>query len=205
MTERVRVWINHAVQVAPAAVAGLVIAAGLPARAAGVPQPGEPPFTYVQVSTRIAKPGRDGAATATESVTNEVLRVSRGLSHWRRSPSRRPWPFMQVRRTSVKPAMLDQYLAASRAIRDARVEAQTTPELRWHVVEGSGFVFGSTRYFRGWQDRDLWEDELAFVLGPEEYSARMAQLTASIDRTETFVLRYREDLSRAIKAERTDQ
>lgn len=71
--------------------------------------------------------------------------------------------------------------------------------------DDGSFDLGTTRYFRGWQDRDLWEDELAFVLGPEEYSARMAQLTASINRTETFVLRYREDLSRAIKAERTDQ
>lgn len=276
MTERVSVWFRRAAH----AFAALVATGLVPQAAAAQPLPGDPPFEYVQVSTRIARPGHHGAIeefytklraaegkagiagvtdvyvvvqggraptfvsfrtmsawhqldddlgersvdaltrafgdaearrlallleSASESVVNEVLRVSHGLSNWHRSPSRRPWPYMQVRRTTVKPTMQGQYLAFARAVRDARIASQATPELRWQVVEGPGHVFGTTRYFRGWQDRDLWEDELPVALEPDQYQKWMGVLAASIDRTETQVLRYREDLSRAAKTERTEQ
>lgn len=135
-------------------------------------------------------------AAASESVVDEVLQVSPGVNNWHVSPSGRPWPYMQVRRSVVKPGMVPEYTAFVAKMRDVRVAAQAAPELRWSIVEGQGNVFGTTRYFRGWQDRALWEDEMLVVLGETEAATWLARFQASIVSTETFVLRHRADLSR---------
>jgi hypothetical protein len=144
-------------------------------------------------------------ASASESVTNEILQVARGLSNWQRSPSGRPWPYMQVRRNAVKPGMQQQYAQFAAKMREVRMKASAAPELRWSVVEGPSGVFGTTRYFRGWQDRALWDDELAAVLADDEGANWRAAFDSSIERTETFVLRHRADLSRRAAPARASQ
>jgi hypothetical protein len=142
---------------------------------------------------------------ASESVTTEVLEIDGGLSNWRPSSTGRPWPYMQVRRNVVKPGMQRQYLQFAARMRDARARAGAVPEVRWHVVEGAGAVHGTTRYFRGWQDRNLWESELAVVFGDDEAASLVAQFDGAIERTETYVLRHRHDLSRASGATSSQQ
>lgn len=252
------------------AIAALLMLLALPLASAG-PAPGDPPFTLIAVSTRVARLGqqaqietyyrrlREAEASlgvegltdvyvlaqgghaqtfvtirtmrewheldsdsaehnldvltrafgapeaarigqamgaASESATTEILQVTPGLSNWHRAPSGQPWPFMQVRRNTLKPGMQRQYAQFAAKMREVRVAVRAAPELRWSVIEGPGNVFGTTRYFRGWQDRALWDDELTEVLGEAEAAKWRAMFETAIERTETFVLRYRADLSR---------
>lgn len=139
-------------------------------------------------------------AAASESVTNEVQRVTKGYNRWRLSPGGRPWPFMQVRRIYLKPGKHDDYLALIATMRNVSAQANAVAELRWQVAEGPGNVYGLTRYFRGWQERDLWEGETLAVLGREATEKWRAVFQGAIERTETMVLRRRADLSRGSTA-----
>ncbi|MEZ5292758.1 MAG: hypothetical protein R2745_16880 [Vicinamibacterales bacterium] len=135
-------------------------------------------------------------SAASASVATEVDRVLGGLNNWYPSPSRKPWPYMRVRRTTIKPGMERQHLALVRELRDARRRANAVAEVRWQVVDGEGGTFGAARFFRGWQDRNLWEGELAAAIGDEGAARWTAAMSATVERTSTVVLRRRPELSR---------
>jgi hypothetical protein len=133
---------------------------------------------------------------ATESFSTEVLRVLPGRSTWRDNNGQ-AWPFVEVRRTHVRPERVAQHDEFQERIRAVRANAGTTPEVRFQVALGEGFVFVTSRYFKTWSDRDTWQDELAKAYGQPEADRLVNTWRQTLIRTENYVLRHRPDLSRA--------
>lgn len=133
---------------------------------------------------------------ATESVTTEVLRVLPGRSTWRDNNGQ-AWPYVEVRRTRVKPDRVAQHDDFQERIRAVRANAGTAPEVRFQVALGEGFVFVTSRYFRTYAERDSWQDELAKAYGQPEADRLINQWRQTLIETESHVLRHRPDLSRA--------
>ena len=132
---------------------------------------------------------------ATESITTEILRVLPGRSTWRDN-SGQAWPYIEVRRTHVRPERVAQHDEFQERIRAVRANAGTTPEVRFQVALGPGFMFVTARYFKTWADRDTWQDELAKAYGQPEADRLVNQWRQTLLDTENFVLRHRPDLSR---------
>jgi len=132
---------------------------------------------------------------ATESVTTEVLRVIPGRSTWRDNNGQ-AWPYVEVRRTRVRPERVAQHDEFQERIRAVRANAGTAPEVRFQVALGEGFVFVTSRYFKSYGDRDTWQDELAKAYGQPEADRLINQWRQTLIETEAHVLRYRPDLSR---------
>jgi hypothetical protein len=132
---------------------------------------------------------------ATESVTTEILRVIPGRSTWRDN-SGQAWPYVEVRRTRVKPDRVAQHDEFQERIRAVRANAGTAPEVRFQVALGEGFVFVTSRYFKNYAERDSWQDELAKAYGQPEADRLVNQWRQTLIDTESHVLRLRPDLSR---------
>jgi hypothetical protein len=132
---------------------------------------------------------------ATESFSTEVLRVLPGRSTWRDNNGQ-AWPYVEVRRTHVRPERVAQHDEFQERIRAVRANAGTTPEVRFQVALGEGFVFVTSRYFKAWSDRDTWQDELAKAYGQPEADRLINSWRQTLIRTESYVLRHRPDLSR---------
>ena len=79
---------------------------------------------------------------------------------------------------------------------NVRANAGTTPEVRFQVALGPGFVFVTARYFKTWAERDTWQDELAKAYGQPEADRLVNQWRQTLLDTESFVLRHRPELSR---------
>jgi hypothetical protein len=133
--------------------------------------------------------------TATESVTTEILRVIPGRSTWRDNGGQ-AWPYVEVRRTRVKPDRVAQHDEFQERIRAVRANAGTAPEVRFQVALGEGFVFVTSRYFKTYGERDTWQDELAKAYGQPEADRLINQWRQTLIDTESHVLRHRPDLSR---------
>ena len=132
---------------------------------------------------------------ATESITTEILRVIPGRSTWRDNNGQ-AWPYIEVRRTKVKPDRVAQHDEFQERIRAVRANAGTTPEVRFQVALGDGFVFVTSRYFKNYAERDTWQDELAKAYGQPEADRLVNQWRQTLLETESHVLRHRPDLSR---------
>jgi hypothetical protein len=132
---------------------------------------------------------------ATASTTTEVLRVLPGRSTWRDNNGQ-AWPYIEVRRTQVRPERVAQHDDFQERIRAVRANAGTTPEVRFQVALGPGFVFVTARYFKTWAERDTWQDELAKAYGQPEADRLVNQWRQTLLDTESFVLRHRPELSR---------
>lgn len=132
---------------------------------------------------------------ATASVTTEILRVIPGRSTWRDNGGQ-AWPYIEVRRTKVRPERVSQHDDFQERIRAVRASAGTAPEVRFQVLVGEGFVFVTSRYFRKYADRDAWQDELAKAYGEPEANRLINQWRQTLVETESLVLRHRPDLSR---------
>jgi hypothetical protein len=132
---------------------------------------------------------------ATASASTEVLRVLPGRSTWRDNGGR-AWPYVEVRRTKVRPERVAQHDDFQERIRAVRANAGTAPEVRFQVALGEGFVFVTARYFKLWADRDLWQDELVKAYGQPEADRLVNQWRQTLIQTEAHVLRHRPDLSR---------
>lgn len=132
---------------------------------------------------------------ATESVTTEILRVIPGRSTWRDNNGQ-AWPYVEVRRTKVRPERVAQHDEFQERIRAVRANAGTAPEVRFQVALGEGFVFVTSRYFKAYADRDTWQDELAKAYGQPEADRLVNQWRQTLIETEAHVLRYRPELSR---------
>jgi hypothetical protein len=132
---------------------------------------------------------------ATEALSTEVLRVLPGRSTWRDNGGQ-AWPYIEVRRTHVRPERVAQHDEFQERIRAVRANAGTTPEVRFQVALGEGFVFVTSRYFKAWADRDTWQDELARAYGQPEADRLINSWRQTLVRTESYVLRHRPDLSR---------
>ena len=132
---------------------------------------------------------------ATESVTTEILRVLPGRSTWRDNNGK-AWPYVEVRRTRVKPERVAQHDEFQERIRAVRANAGTAPEVRFQVALGDGFVFVTSRYFKSYAERDAWQDELAKAYGQPEADRLVNQWRQTLIETESHVLRHRPDLSR---------
>ena len=139
---------------------------------------------------------------ATDSFSTEVLRVLPGRSTWRDNAGQ-AWPYIEVRRTHVRPERVAQHDEFQERIRAVRANAGTTPEVRFQVALGEGFVFVTSRYFKAWSDRDTWQDELARAYGQPEADRLINSWRQTLLRTESYVLRHRADLSRARAATST--
>jgi hypothetical protein len=133
---------------------------------------------------------------ATDSFSTEVLRVLPGRSTWRDNTGQAAWPYIEVRRTHVRPERVAQHDEFQERIRAVRANAGTTPEVRFQVALGEGFVFVTSRYFKAWSDRDTWQDELAKAYGQPEADRLINSWRQTLIRTESYVLRHRPDLSR---------
>lgn len=133
---------------------------------------------------------------ATDFVINEVLRVRPGMSNWRDNNGG-AWPFIAVRRDTVKPDMLLQHAAFVEKMRVARASSGAGPDLQWTVDVGPGFVQGSSYYFRTWAERDSWPFPLVKAYGQAEADRLNASRRQALTSTESYVLRHRPDLSRA--------
>lgn len=134
--------------------------------------------------------------SATESVVTEVLRVLPGRSTWRDNGGQ-AWPFIEVRRTLVRPDRVAQHDEFQERIRAVRASAGTAPEVRFQTALGPGFVFVTSRYFKTWAERDSWQDELAKAYGQPEADRLINSWRQTLISTEAYVLRHRPDLSRA--------
>jgi hypothetical protein len=134
---------------------------------------------------------------ASESVTSEVQTVMPGLGNYRPGKDGGHYNYLHVRRNYVKPGMQGQYTALVAKMREVRAAAGAAPEYRWTIAEGPVAVFGTTRYFDSWKDRDLWENEMGKVLGEAEAAKWSAQFEACLDHAEAYVVRRRPDLSHA--------
>jgi hypothetical protein len=132
---------------------------------------------------------------ATESVTTEILRVLPGRSTWRDNKGE-AWPYIEVRRTKVRPERVAQHDEFQERIRAVRANAGTAPEVRFQVALGEGFVFVTSRYFRTYAERDTWQDELARAYGQPEADRLVNQWRQTLVETEALVLRHRPELSR---------
>ncbi len=132
---------------------------------------------------------------ATESTSTEILRVLPGRSTWRDN-SGQAWPYIEVRRTHVRPERVAQHDEFQERIRAVRASAGTAPEVRFQVALGEGFVFITSRYFRKWAERDTWQDELVKAYGQPEADRLVNQWRQTLMSTEAHVLRHRPDLSR---------
>ena len=141
---------------------------------------------------------------ATESFSTEVLRVLPGRSTWRDNNGQ-AWPYVEVRRTHVRPERVAQHDEFQERIRAVRANAGTTPEVRFQVALGEGFVFVTSRYFKAWSDRDTWQDELAKAYGQPEADRLINSWRQTLIRTENYVLRHRPDLSRVRAASGTNR
>jgi hypothetical protein len=139
---------------------------------------------------------------ATDSFSSEVLRVLPGRSTWRDNAGQ-AWPYIEVRRTHVRPERVAQHDEFQERIRAVRANAGTTPEVRFQVALGEGFVFVTSRYFKAWSDRDTWQDELAKAYGQPEADRLINSWRQTLIRTESYVLRHRADLSRVRAATST--
>ena len=84
---------------------------------------------------------------ATASFTTEILRVLPGRSTWRDNNGQ-AWPYIEVRRTRVRPERVAQHDEFQERIRAVRASAGTAPEVRFQVVLGDGFMFVTSRYFK---------------------------------------------------------
>ena len=133
--------------------------------------------------------------SATESFTTEILRVLPGRSTWRDNNGQ-AWPYIEVRRTRVRPERVAQHDEFQERIRAVRASAGTAPEVRFQVVLGDGFTFVTSRYFKTWAERDTWQDELAKAYGQPEADRLINQWRQTLIETESHVLRHRPDLSR---------
>ncbi|MDH4064250.1 MAG: hypothetical protein OEW19_07595 [Acidobacteriota bacterium] len=132
---------------------------------------------------------------ATASVTTEVLRVIPGRSTWRNNGGQ-AWPYVEVRRTKVRPERVAQHDDFQERIRAVRASAGAAPEVRFQIMLGEGFVFVTTRYFRNYAERDTWQDELTKAYGEPEANRLINQWRQTLIETESLVLRHRPDLSR---------
>jgi len=132
---------------------------------------------------------------ATESVTTEILQVIPGRSTWRDNNGQ-AWPYIEVRRTRVRPDRVAQHDEFQERIRAVRANAGTAPEVRFQVALGEGFVFVTSRYFKTYAERDTWQDELAKAYGQPEADRLVNQWRQTLIDTESHVLRHRPDLSR---------
>lgn len=132
---------------------------------------------------------------ATASFSTEILRVLPGRSTWRDNGGR-AWPYIEVRRTKVRPERVAQHDDFQERIRAVRANAGTAPEVRFQVALGEGFVFVTARYFKLWADRDSWQDELVKAYGQPEADRLVNQWRQTLIETEAHVLRHRPDLSR---------
>ena len=92
--------------------------------------------------------------------------------------------------------LLAQHDDFQERIRAVRANAGTTPEVRFQVALGPGFVFVTARYFKTWAERDTWQDELAKAYGQPEADRLVNQWRQTLLDTESFVLRHRPELSR---------
>jgi len=133
--------------------------------------------------------------SATASFTTEILRVLPGRSTWRDNNGR-AWPYIEVRRTRVRPERVAQHDEFQERIRAVRASAGTAPEVRFQVALGDGFTFVTSRYFKTWAERDTWQDELAKAYGQPEADRLINQWRQTLIETESHVLRHRPDLSR---------
>ncbi len=134
---------------------------------------------------------------ASESVSSEVRSVMPGLGNYRPGKDGGHHGYAQARRYFVKPGMQPQFTALVAKLREVRATAGAAPEYRWMVAEGPVAVYGTTRFFDNWKDRDGWEIEMIKVLGAAEAAKWRAQFDACLDRTESLVTRRRPDLSHA--------
>lgn len=132
---------------------------------------------------------------ATASISTEILRVLPGRSTWRDNGGQ-AWPYIEVRRTRVRPERVAQHDDFQERIRAVRANAGTAPEVRFQVALGEGFVFVTSRYFKLWADRDSWQDELVKAYGQPEADRLVNQWRQTLIDTEAHVLRHRPDLSR---------
>lgn len=132
---------------------------------------------------------------ASASVVTEILRVLPGRSTWRDNDGQ-PWPYIEVRRTKVRPERVAQHDDFQERIRAVRANAGSAPEVRFQVALGEGFVFVTARYFRKYADRDTWQDELVKAYGEPEANRLITQWRQTLIETESHVLRHRPDLSR---------
>lgn len=137
----------------------------------------------------------DALEQATLSIRSEILRVLPGRSTWRDNDGK-AWPYVEVRRTRVRPERVAQHDQFQERIRAVRASAGTAPEVRFQVALGAGFVFVTTRYFRTWGERDTWQDELAKAYGQPEADRLINSWRQTLIETENYVLRHRADLSR---------
>ena len=113
-----------------------------------------------------------------------------GRSTWRDNGGQ-AWPYIEVRRTRVRPERVAQHDDFQERIRAVRANAGTTPEVRFQVALGDGFVFVTARYFKHWADRDSWQDELAKAYGQPEADRLVNQWRQTLADTEAYVLRHR--------------
>jgi hypothetical protein len=132
---------------------------------------------------------------ATLSTSTEILRVLPGRSTWRDNNGQ-AWPYIEVRRTKVRPERVAQHDDFQERIRAVRANAGTAPEVRFQVALGDGFTFVTSRYFRKWAERDMWQDELAKAYGQPEADRLINQWRQTLVETVAHVLRHRPDLSR---------
>lgn len=132
---------------------------------------------------------------ATVSFSTEILRVLPGRSTWRDNGGQ-AWPYIEVRRTRVRPERVAQHDDFQERIRAVRANAGTAPEVRFQVALGEGFVFVTSRYFKLWADRDSWQDELVKAYGQPEADRLVNQWRQTLIDTEAHVLRHRPELSR---------
>jgi hypothetical protein len=137
----------------------------------------------------------DAMQNATVSFSTEILRVLPGRSTWRDNAGK-AWPYIEVRRTKVRPERVAQHDDFQERIRAVRANAGTAPEVRFQVALGEGFVFVTARYFKLWADRDSWQDELVKAYGQPEADRLVNQWRQTLIETEAHVLRHRPELSR---------
>jgi len=136
--------------------------------------------------------------TSIESTQTEVFRLVPDLSTKPKVYDPPP-AYLKVFRTEVKPEMTHEWEQLIRRYKAASEQVAEAPTaIRRVSVEGKGSVYlTSSPYMKG-AERDAWPefvDILKKVYGEDEARNLDARRRACIERSETFILKFRPDLS----------